>query len=133
MNSTLINVVFGKNTDPVLIERLVNRIEGLEMAITETQKSNRKLSSELRAQAADYVTLENSYHVLQGMLDEARDQRTLLEAALLVVADRVFTDELLAMNRSNMIDAIEFVRNRTGLGLKQSKEFVEGLWAANPL
>ena len=37
------------------------------------------------------------------------------------------------MNRSNMIDAIKFVRNRTGLGLKQSKEFVEGLWAANPL
>ena len=79
------------------------------------------------------TTLENSYHVLQGMLDEARDQRALLEAALLVVVDRAFADELLAMNRSNMIDAIKFVRNRTGLGLKQSKEFVEGLWAANPL
>ena len=133
MNSTLINVVFGENTDPVLIERLVNRIEGLEIAITETQKSNRELSSELRAQAADYGTLEDSYHVLQGMLVEARDQRARLEAALLVVADRAFADELLAMNRSNMIDAIKFVRNRTGLGLKQSKGFVEGLWAANPL
>lgn len=133
MNSTLINVVFGENTDPVLIERLVNRIEHLEMAITETQKSNRELSSELRAQAADYVTLENSYHMLQEMLIEARDQRTRLEAALLVVADRVFTDELQAMDRNNKIAAIKFVRSRTGLGLKQSKEFVEGFWATNPL
>ena len=39
--------------------------------------------------------------------------------------DELPPEALLALQRGNLIDAIKIVRERTGLGLKEAKEFVE--------